>query len=119
MSNTITTPDNLIRPGVCPLGGDGNAFAILGRVKTALIKAGNSKEMASQYFEQATAGDYDHLLQVSIAWTTQGYKYHDKAKPNGCEECGEPISKEWDTADSYTCNACDKKINPEDYEGEV
>lgn len=33
----------------------------------------------------------------------------------GCEECGESITEEWESDDPYTCNACDKKINPEDY----
>lgn len=37
----------------------------------------------------------------------------------GCEECGESVAKEWEGNDPYTCNACDRKANPEDYEGEV
>ena len=49
------------------VGEDGNAFAILGRVKRALVKAGH-KELAEQYLKEATAGDYDHLLQVSLEY---------------------------------------------------
>lgn len=33
----------------------------------------------------------------------------------GCEECGESIFSSWGDVEPYTCNACDKKINPEDY----
>jgi len=43
------------------IGEDGNAFAILGRVKRALVKAGMQEE-AKAFMEEATAGDYNHLL---------------------------------------------------------
>lgn len=42
---------------------DGNAFAVLGAVTKALRDAGYT-EIAQQYFDEATSGDYDHLLQV-------------------------------------------------------
>lgn len=50
------------------VGEDGNAFAIMGRVKTALKKAGASDEEISQYFSEATSGDYDNLLRVTMNW---------------------------------------------------
>ena len=46
---------------------DGNCFAILGRVKNALIKAGYS-DMAKQYVEEATSSDYDNLLRVTMEY---------------------------------------------------
>jgi hypothetical protein len=46
------------------VGEDGNAFAILGKTKKALIKAGY-KDLAEQYMKEATSGDYDHLLAVT------------------------------------------------------
>ena len=49
------------------VGEDGNAFAIMGRVRKALIQAGH-KELAEQYLKEATAGDYDHLLQVTMEY---------------------------------------------------
>jgi hypothetical protein len=49
------------------VGEDGNAFAILGRVRKALIAAGH-KELAEQYLKEATAGDYDHLLQTTMEY---------------------------------------------------
>jgi len=49
------------KPTVKLVGEDGNAFAILGRVKRALVKAGMHEE-AKAFMEEATAGDYNHLL---------------------------------------------------------
>jgi pyrroline-5-carboxylate reductase len=51
-------------------GGSGNAFAVLGAVKKALIKNGVSREEADQFFQEATAGDYDHLLQTCMKWVS-------------------------------------------------
>lgn len=56
------------KPKVKLIGCDGNAFAIMGNVKRALAKAGYSQEEVQRYFEEATAGDYDHLLQVTMNW---------------------------------------------------
>ena len=43
------------------LGGDGNAFVILGTVKNALKRAGHS-ELVDEFMAEAMNGDYDHLL---------------------------------------------------------
>ena len=43
-------------------GEDGNAFAILGRVRRALKKAGVDKAEIKQFTDEATRGDYSHLL---------------------------------------------------------
>ena len=48
-------------------GEDGNAFAVLGTVKNALQRAGYRKE-AEEYFEEATSGDYDNLLRVTMQY---------------------------------------------------
>lgn len=50
------------------VGEDGNAFAILGRVQKALRRAGVPKEELDAYFAEATSGDYDHLLRVTMEW---------------------------------------------------
>lgn len=50
------------------VGEDGNAFAILGRVQSALRRAGVPKEELDAYFAEATSGDYDHLLRVTMNW---------------------------------------------------
>jgi len=49
------------------IGKDGNAFAILGAVKSALKKAG-MKEEAEAYLKEAMAGDYDHLLATTMKY---------------------------------------------------
>jgi hypothetical protein len=43
---------------------DGNAFYIIGKVSKALREAGHA-ELVAQYQREATAGDYDNLLQVT------------------------------------------------------
>lgn len=53
---------------VALIGEDGNAFSILGRVEEALRKAGVSHEERSLFRKEATAGDYDHLLQTVMTW---------------------------------------------------
>jgi hypothetical protein len=49
-------------------GGDGNAFAILGGVQKALRRAGVPAKEISRFQEEATSGDYDHLLQTAMCW---------------------------------------------------
>lgn len=49
------------KPRVKLVGEDGNAFAILARVRAALIKA-DMKEEAKKFMEEARQGDYNHLL---------------------------------------------------------
>ena len=51
------------------VGEDGNAFAILGRVRRALKNAGH-QEAANEYMEEATSGDYNHLLRTTMQWVT-------------------------------------------------
>ena len=46
-------------------GKNGNAFSILGVVVGALERGGHY-DLASQYIEEATMGDYDHLLKVTM-----------------------------------------------------
>lgn len=56
------------KPTVQLSGRDGNAHAILGRVRTALLEAGCPKADIDRYTAEATSGDYDHLLQVTMDW---------------------------------------------------
>lgn len=50
------------------IGEDGNGFVIVGRVMRALRRAGLSDEVIEEYREDATSGDYDHLLQTTMRW---------------------------------------------------
>ena len=56
------------KPEVKLVGEEGNAFAIMGRVQRALKQAGADKEYIDQYLNEATSGNYDHLLQVTIEY---------------------------------------------------
>ena len=50
------------------VGEDGNAFAILGRVREALRRGGVNSAERDAFFTEATSGDYDNLLQVCMKW---------------------------------------------------
>jgi hypothetical protein len=50
------------------VGGSGNAFAILGAVTKALRRAGVDPSEIDKFKEEATSGDYDHLLRTATKW---------------------------------------------------
>lgn len=47
-------------------GTDGNAFAIMGKVKNALRKNKVSQADIDEYLAEAMSGDYDNLLVVTM-----------------------------------------------------
>jgi|TARA_Y100000296_G_scaffold85058_1_gene120020 hypothetical protein len=49
-------------------GEDGNAFAILGRVAKELRHAGVSLEERKKFQAEATATDYNNVLQTVMRW---------------------------------------------------
>jgi len=49
-------------------GQDGNAFFILGRARTVARKAGWSNKKQKELMDEATSGDYDHLLQTMMKY---------------------------------------------------
>lgn len=49
------------------VGHDGNAFSILGRVMNAMRAAGHADQVDA-YHDEATAGDYNNLLAVTMRW---------------------------------------------------
>lgn len=63
----MTTAESTERPTVKLVGLDGNAFAILARCQKALRKAGRADEVTA-FVDEATAGDYSHLLVVAMKW---------------------------------------------------
>lgn len=50
------------------VGEDGNAFAILGRCRRAARRAGLPSEEIEEFSQEATTGDYNHLLQTCMRW---------------------------------------------------
>jgi len=58
----------ITKPTVKMTGHDGNAFSIMGRIKQALKRAGADREYIDKYLKEATAGDNDNLLAVSMLY---------------------------------------------------
>lgn len=50
------------------VGKDGNAFSILGAVGSALKKGGANAADVRKFYDEATAGDYNHLLAVVMRY---------------------------------------------------
>lgn len=50
------------------VGRDGNAFAILGAAQKAMKQAGLPPEDIKKYMDEATSGNYNNLLQVTMEW---------------------------------------------------
>ena len=50
------------------IGHDGNAFTVLGRCRKTARDAGLSEDEIANFTAEATAGDYDHLLQTAMRW---------------------------------------------------
>lgn len=49
-------------------GEDGNAFAIIGRVREALRAAKVGTAEIEAFTTETTSGDYEHLLQTCFRW---------------------------------------------------
>ena len=50
-------------------GQDGNVFAIIGRVRRALLKAGATQEQVDSFWaEVSNAHSYDEVLAVVMRW---------------------------------------------------
>ena len=58
----------LKRPVVQLVGEDGNAFAILGRVRRAMRQAGWPREKVEEFLREAMSGDYDRLLMTVLRY---------------------------------------------------
>ena len=52
------------------VGEDGNAFAIMGRFKREARRNGWTQEEIKEVFDECRSGDYDHLLQTIMEYTT-------------------------------------------------
>jgi hypothetical protein len=52
------------------VGEDGNAFAIMGRVRSALKKAGQGS-MVDEFTKKATSGDYSNLLCTAMDYVDE------------------------------------------------
>ena len=66
----IQLPGDLIPANVDLEVLEGNAYAIIGAVQKALRRAGNTPEVIEAFKAEATSGNWDHLLQTAMAYTT-------------------------------------------------
>ncbi len=78
------------------VGEDGNAFSILARAARAMRKAGVSNDEITSYNTEATSGDYDNLLRVTMSWVSCDTETEDLDEddwyaehPHGCYDCKE------------------------------
>ena len=55
------------RPILKLVNTDGNAFAVLGKARRALLLAGRGDEWPT-FEAEATSGNYDHLLVTVMRW---------------------------------------------------
>jgi hypothetical protein len=49
-------------------GQDSNAFMILGLCRRAAKEAGLSQQEIDAFYQEATSGDHDHLIQTAMRW---------------------------------------------------
>lgn len=50
------------------VGQDSNAFNLLGICRRAMIKNGLSQSEIDKFTQEATSGNYDHLLATCLDW---------------------------------------------------
>lgn len=51
-------------------GEDSNAFNIIGRVRKAMERGNVPEEDIASFTQEATSGDYNHLLCTCMEWVT-------------------------------------------------
>ena len=67
---SVTDPSHEVhtRSRRAAVGTDGNAFVVLGAMTRALRDAGVSSDEIAAFTSEATAGDYDTLLETCLGW---------------------------------------------------
>jgi hypothetical protein len=56
------------KPVVKLIGGDGNAFSVLGACLRVLRQAGYSQAEQVRFMKEATSGDYNQVLATAMKW---------------------------------------------------
>lgn len=67
-STKEATAEPITKVKVKLVGEDGNAFSIIGRVRSAMRRAQVDPDIIRTYTNEATSGDYNHLLQVTMRY---------------------------------------------------
>jgi len=104
-----------------PLAGeDGNAFAILARVRRIMFRAGLTETEWQAFHQEATSGDYNNLLLTVMSWFTVNdaptmeslsermeYEYDDAGDATlPCDECGVPVDADIHAEELGMCVEC-------------
>ena len=50
------------------IGNDGNAFYVVGATMRAMRLSAVTDTRITDFYKEATSGDYDHLLQTVMEW---------------------------------------------------
>ena len=61
---------NDLKPEVNLIDQDGNAFAIFARCQSAARRAAWDERYLEEFLDEATAGDYNHLLRTVMDYFT-------------------------------------------------
>jgi hypothetical protein len=64
----LNAPNGMLRPEVGLVGEDGNAYNILAICQRAMREAHFPESDLTKFYDEATAGDYNHLLQTAMLW---------------------------------------------------
>jgi len=59
-----------VKPLVILTGQDGTAFHLLAAVNASLKEAGADPEYIKKFQEEATSGDYDHMVATALTYIT-------------------------------------------------
>ena len=65
---TVTKIETPTTPPLALIGTDGNAYSILGRAQRVARQCGWSQETVEAVMDEATSGDYDHLLRTMMRY---------------------------------------------------
>ena len=68
LADTADLPTPYTNVTVRLVNTDGNAFALLGKVRQALRHAGYEPELIEEFTRDAMSGDYDHLIQTVLEY---------------------------------------------------
>jgi len=84
------------------VGLDGNAWSIIGATKQAMRTWGYSSQAQHEMTEDATSGDYNHVIQTAMFWTDSPEDEEDDYDP--------------DVDDLVMCVICGAEDYPENME---
>jgi hypothetical protein len=76
------------------VGLDGNAWSIIGATKQAMRTWGYSSQAQHEMSEDATSGDYNHVIQTAMFWTDSPDEDEDEddwEDNEMCEGCGQTL----------------------------